>query len=73
MKITESFNVTVRGETHFFIGLERAATFAAARRLDGETDIAYGAPGISEALRTHYDTALIERVEELLAPHGKTL
>jgi hypothetical protein len=67
------YTVTVRGTAHPFAGLERAATFAAARRLEGETDIAYSVVGFAEALRNQQEAALIAKVEELLALHSKTL
>lgn len=67
------YTVTVRGAAKIFGSSVAAATYAAARKMEGETDIAYAVTGFTEAVRHQREAALIARIEELLAKKGKTL
>lgn len=68
-----TYTVVVRGQAHPFDSRDGAATYTAARILEGETDISYIVPGASEAVRQQRESGLIAKIEELLAKHGRTL
>ncbi len=67
------YTVSVRGVPKHFGGPAAAANYAAARILEGEPDIAYAVTGLSNTVRQQRESALIARVEEILAKRGKTL
>jgi hypothetical protein len=68
-----TYTVIVRGVPKAFGSLIAAATSAAARILEGESDIAYAVSGFTETVRQQREVALIARIEEILAGKGKTL
>jgi hypothetical protein len=68
-----TYTVAVRGVPKTFNGPVAAATYAAARILEGETDLAYAVSGFTEAVRHHRESKLIERIEELVAKGGSKL
>lgn len=61
------YTVIVRGVPKAFGGPVAAANYAAARILEGETDVTYAVTGFTETVRQQREAALIARIEELLA------
>ena len=66
------YTVFVRGVPKTFHARDAAAAYAVARKLEGETDIAYACNG-SEPVRHQREAGLIAKIEELLAKKGTTL
>jgi len=65
--------VIVRGVRKQFGGPIMAANYAAARMLEGESDIYYVVSGFTETVRQRREAALIDRIEAILARKGMTL
>jgi hypothetical protein len=67
------YTVIVRGAPKAFGGPVAAANYAAARILEGESDVSYSVTGYTTTVRQQREAALIARVEKILAYKGKTL